>query len=449
MKKDLTIGTPWKQILLFALPIMAGNLLQQLYNTADTMIVGRFDSEQALTAVGACSSLTLLFLTLATGLSVGVGVLIAQYFGAKRYETLRTYASTAIILMVVLGAAISLTAFSSAQFLLESALDTPAEYLSLSVCYLRIYAVGLIFQFGYNVVAAILRAIGDSKATLLFLTISSVINIILDLLFVAGFGMGVAGAAIATVLSQVCSCVAAFAYMHRIHELLRFRVRELHFETSAAADIVRVSTPMALQQIMVSSGFVFLQKLVNFYGGSMMAAYTVSTRVESMVQIPIIGVQSTLSTYAAQNMGAGKPERVSKGLGQSILLCLAMAGMLVAVLFTCTPQIVSAFGIDASSADLCVRELRVVCVGTLLFAIYFPANGVFQGVGEGFFSMFCAVLTLGFRVFFAYTLHETDLFSYTAIWWSQSMALIVTLLVCYTHYFRGSWKKKTLIRQTG
>ena len=215
MTKDLTRGTPWKLILQFALPIMAGNLLQQLYNTADTIIVGNFESQTALEAVGACASLTILFTALAIGFSIGAGVLISQFFGAGRLDELRRYASSAIVLMLLMGLLMSAVGLASAQLLLGSFLGTPASLLALSTLYFRIYAAGLVFQFGYNIVAALLRALGDSKATLYFLLVSSVMNVILDLLFVAGLHMGVAGAAIATVLSQIASCVIGLAYMYR------------------------------------------------------------------------------------------------------------------------------------------------------------------------------------------------------------------------------------------
>ena len=272
MTKDLTRGTPWKLILQFALPIMAGNLLQQLYNTADTIIVGNFNGQQALSAVGACASLTVLFTALAIGFSIGAGVLISQYFGASRERELRQYAATAIVLMLAMGLFMSIIGVVSAKFLLERALGTPEALLPLTLLYFRIYAAGLVFQFGYNIAAALLRALGDSKATLYFLLVSSVLNVVLDLAFVAGLGMGVAGAAIATVLSQIASCVIGFAYMHRKYALLRFSLRELRLDAKTAGRILQVGAPMAIQQSIVSCGFLFLQRLVNLYGESMIAS---------------------------------------------------------------------------------------------------------------------------------------------------------------------------------
>lgn len=210
MTKDMTRGTPWKLIVQFALPIMAGNLLQQLYNTADTIIVGNFNGQQALSAVGSCASLTALFTALAIGFSIGAGVLVSQYFGANRLEELRRYAASSIVLMLLLGLLMSVIGLFSAELLLARFLGTPQDLLPQATLYFTIYAAGLVFQFGYNIAAAILRALGDSKATLYFLLVSSVLNVALDLLFVAAFRMGVSGAAIATVISQIVSCVVGF-----------------------------------------------------------------------------------------------------------------------------------------------------------------------------------------------------------------------------------------------
>ena len=445
MTKDLTRGTPWKLILQFALPIMAGNLLQQLYNTADTIIVGNFNGQQALSAVGACASLTALFTALAIGFSIGAGVLISQYFGASREQELRQYAATAIVLMLAMGLLMSLIGVCSAGFLLARALGTPEALLPLTLLYFRIYAAGLVFQFGYNIAAALLRALGDSKATLYFLLVSSVLNVVLDLVFVAGLGMGVAGAAIATVISQIASCGIGFAYMHRRYALLRFSLRELRMDLKTAGRILQVGAPMAIQQSIVSCGFLFLQRLVNYYGESMIASYTVASRMENILMIPIIGIQNTMATFAGQNMGARRPDRVSKGLGQGVLVSLGMTLILCLAQIAGIPLIIRAFQLDAGAAAICRLHLFSAAVAIPIFAVYFPANGMCQGVGEGFHATFYALLALGLRVVFAYALHKTSLFGYTAIWWSQAMSWTITLVVCYVHFFRGKWKDKSLI----
>ena len=395
--------------------------------------------------MGACASLTVLFTALAIGFSIGAGVLISQYFGASREQELRQYAATAIVLMLAMGLLMSLIGVCSARFLLARALGTPEALLPLTLLYFRIYAAGLVFQFGYNIAAALLRALGDSKATLYFLLVSSVLNVVLDLVFVAGFGMGVAGAAIATVLSQIASCVIGFAYMHRRYALLRFSLRELRMDLKTAGRILQVGAPMAIQQSIVSCGFLFLQRLVNYYGESMIASYTVASRMENILMIPIIGIQNTMATFAGQNMGVQRPDRVSKGLGQGVLVSLGMTLILCLAQIAGIPLIIRAFQLDAGAAGICRPHLFRSAVAIPIFAVYFPANGMCQGVGEGFHATFYALLALGLRVVFAYALHKTSLFGYTAIWWSQAMSWTITLVVCYVHFFRGKWKDKSLI----
>lgn len=445
MTKDMTRGTPWKLIVQFALPIMAGNLLQQLYNTADTIIVGNFNGQQALSAVGACASLTILFTALAIGFSIGAGVIVSQYFGADRLEELRRYAASSIVLMLGMGLLMSAIGLCSAEFLLARFLGTPQTLLPQARLYFTIYAAGLVFQFGYNIAAALLRALGDSKATLYFLLVSSVLNVVLDLLFVAVFRMGVSGAAIATILSQIVSCVVGFWYMHRRYELLRFSARELRLDRTAAGRVLRVGAPMAIQQSIVSCGFLFLQKLVNVFGESMIASYTVASRMENILMIPIIGIQNTMATYAGQNMGARRPERVSRGLGQGVLVSLTMTAALCVCQLFGRELIVGAFKLDEAAAAICRQHLFASAVSMPVFAVYFPANGMFQGVGEGFHATFYALMALGLRVVFAYCLYRTAVFGYTAIWWSQAMAWALTLLTCYAHFFRGKWKQKSLV----
>ena len=395
--------------------------------------------------MGACASLTVLFTALAIGFSIGAGVLISQYFGASREQELRQYAATAIVLMLAMGLLMSLIGVCSARFLLARALGTPEALLPLTLLYFRIYAAGLVFQFGYNIAAALLRALGDSKATLYFLLVSSILNVVLDLAFVAGLGMGVAGAAVATVISQIASCVIGFAYMHRRYELLRFSLRELRMDLKTAGRILQVGAPMAIQQSIVSCGFLFLQRLVNYYGESMIASYTVASRMENILMIPIIGIQNTMATFAGQNMGAQRPDRVSKGLGQGVLVSLGMTAALCLAQIAGIPLIIRAFQLDAGAADICRLHLFSSAVAIPIFAVYFPANGMCQGVGEGFHATFYALLALGLRVVFAYALHKTSLFGYTAIWWSQAMSWTITLVVCYVHFFRGKWKDKSLI----
>lgn len=443
MIKDMTAGPPWKIILAFSLPIMAGNLLQQLYHTADTLIVGNLEGETALSAVGACASLTELFTALAIGFSIGAGVLIAQYCGARREEILRRYASTAILFLAGMGVAVSLFGVAAGEYILKNLLNVPASMQELSVLYFRIYALGLVFQFGYNIFAAILQAVGDSAATLYFLVISSAVNILLDLWFVKLWG--VAGAAAATVISQLCACAAGGIYMGKKYEILRFGLRELRFEREKACDVLRVGMPMALQYTVTYFGILVLQRLVNSYGQAMIASFTVAARLEGWITIPVKGLQSTMTTYAGQNMGAGEKGRLPSGLWQAIGMSLGITMALAAVIYGFMGGIVRGFGIDREAEQICVQHLRVMIPSVLLYAAYFPMNGMFQGVGDGVHASAYALLALFLRILFSYTLSNVGYWGNTAIWWSETYAWIIVITVYYVYYFRGRWKNKALI----
>ena len=446
MTLDLKRGTPWKSALRFALPLLLGNLLQQLYNTADTIIVGNYVSDRALSAVGSCTSLTMLFTALALGFSIGAGVLAAQYFGAQKLGEVRRYAATSIVLFLALGAVMSVLGAVLARPLLAGLLQTPEALLEMAVTYFMIYAAGLIFQFGYNIAAALLRAIGDSKATLYFLLASSLLNVVLDLLLVAVVKLGVAGAAIATVFSQLLSCVLSFWYMHRKYEFLRFSVRQLRFEPALAGRVLAVGAPMAVQQSVVSCGFMFMQRLVNSCGEDMVASFTVGSRIENYLILPTLSFQSTMATYTGQNIGARQPERVSRGLRQVIVLAICITLPLSAVAYFLAPQIIALFAISGQAAAYCAQHLHLAACAVLVFAVYFPCNGLLQGAGEGLYATACAALALGVRVALAYLLIKTALFGVAAIWWSQLLAWVVTLIFCYCHYFRGTWKTRSLVR---
>ncbi len=446
MTLDLTQGTPWKGALRFALPLLLGNLLQQLYNTADTIIVGNYVSDHALSAVGSCTSLTMLFTALALGFSIGAGVLAAQYYGAQKLGEVRRIAATSVVLFLALGAVMSVLGAVLTRPLLAGLLQTPEALLEMAVTYFMIYAAGLIFQFGYNIAAALLRAIGDSKATLYFLLASSLLNVVLDLLLVAVVKMGVAGAAIATVFSQLLSCVLSFWYMHRKYEFLRFSVRQLRFEPALAGRVLAVGAPMAVQQSVVSCGFMFMQRLVNACGEDMVASFTVGSRIENYLILPTLSFQSTMATYTGQNIGAKRPDRVSRGLRQVIGLAICITLPLSAAAYFLAPQIISLFAISGQAAAYCAQHLHLAACAVLVFAVYFPCNGLLQGAGEGLYATACAALALGVRVALAYLLIKTALFGVAAIWWSQLLAWVVTLIFCYCHYFRGTWKTRSLVR---
>lgn len=445
---SLVKGTPWKLILRFAMPVFAGNLLQQLYNTVDTVVVGRYINEGALSAVGTTACLTMFFIALANGFSAGAGVLIAQNYGAGREEAVRKNAATSILLMLAMGAAATLLGIGLCKPVLVHVLAVPAEFLESAVLYFRIYCLGLIFQFGYNIVSAILRAVGDSMATFLFLLIAAVINIVLDIVFIAVLHWGVAGAAIATGIAQACSCAASFAYMWIKYPVFRGSKAQWAFDPHIAWDVLRTGFPIALMQIIVSFGFVFMQRAVNGYGKYMTASFTVEQRIENYLLMPAMAFQIAMVTYCGQNIGAGRMDRVLQGIRQTIVLSELFTVCISLAVYFGTEPIVRLFQISKDAAFYCVPHLKATALMLPLFAGFFPVQGLFQGVGDGFSATLIAMVGLGIRVVSTYTLCYLPLFDYRIIWWSVFFNWVFGFSAAWTHFLRGKWKTKTVIKQS-
>lgn len=440
--KTLTQGTPWKVILSFMFPVFMGLLLQQLYNTADTIIVGNFAGEMPLAAVGACGVLTLVFLALANGFSAGACVLIAQLFGAGNKEEMRRQASSALLLMLGMGAVATVVGIGISRFALKYVLATSDSLLAMADTYFKLYAAGLVFQFGYNIVAAILRGIGDSKATLYFLLVASAINVVLDIVLVYNFQMGVAGAAIATDIAQAASCVAAFVYMMKKYPLFRWKLRELTFEWSLVKKTLKTGFPMALQQLIVSFGFVFIQRAVNSYGEAMTASFTVAQKIETYMTLPANALMTTQSTYTGQNIGAGRLDRVMTGATQTVVVSEIISICILTVAFVFARTIVTAFGLGPEAADYCTSHVRCVALCLIPFASYFPFLGLFQGANDALYSTFVATAALAVRVIATYVLQEIPAISYQMIWWNTLFGWGLGCVITWTHFLRGKWKQK-------
>ena len=315
----------------------------------------------------------------------------------------------------------------------------------MAVEYFQIYSLGLFFQFGYNIVSYVLRSVGDSRATLIFLLISSAVNVVLDLILVPE--MGVAGAAWATDIAQLISCVVAFIYMYRRYPVFRFGLKEWCFDTAYAWRTLRVGAPMAFQQVIVSCGFMLLQRIVNGFD-YLPAAFTVQGRLENYIMVPVIAMQQAEATFAAQNMGAGKVERVTQGLRHGIVLCLCMSAVLSTLAYVFAPDLAVLFGVEhQQSVSYCVEHLRIACFAVLIFDVYFPASGMMQGVGEGLWSMISALIALSVRVGFAYIFSATVL-SYYSIFFAQPVSWVLGGTFCYIGVFFRKWRSKSLIGKT-
>ncbi len=443
----MTQGTPWKHILRFAMPVLAGSLLQQLYSTVDTIVVGNYSGENALSAVGTTGSFTFFFMAAAIGFSAGNGVIVAQHYGAGNEEEVRSNASTGILLLLGMGIVATLIGLAVARPAYVYFVNVPEEILDQTLLYFRIYALGLTFQFGYNIFSSILRAVGDSAATLYFLMIASVSNVVLDLLFVAGFHWGVMGAALATDIAQAGSFAAAYIYMRKKYPVFRFRLEDYRWEPAKAAKTIRVGFPIALQMMIVSFGLTFIQRAVNGFGKVMTASFTVGQRIEMYINLPCNAFQTTMATYTGQNIGAGKIERVKLGFRQALVMSLMMTVVISACLWIFAGDICSIFGLSDQAAQYCEEHLRTVALINIILSMYIPLFGVFQGANHVGIPTIVATGALGIRVLVTYLFRYSPVFGYTIIWWNGLFGFGLGCIISWSYYLSGRWQKNAVFEK--
>lgn len=442
--KSMTEGAPWKHIIKFAMPVLLGLLLQQLYNTVDTIVVGNFTGEDALSAVGTTASFTFMMLAIATGFSAGNGVLVSNYFGAKNEKRVRENAATGILFLIVLGIIIGLLGAFFAKPALKHFIKVPDSFIDLAIDYYVIYSLGLVFQYGYNIFSAILRAVGDSAATLYFLFIASVINIILDVIFVAYFKWGVIGAAVATNISQAISFIAAYIYMRKRYEIFRFSIKDYIWDNKIIKEIIKIGVPISAQLIVVSFGLTLIQRAVNGFGQSMTASFTVGQRVEMYMNLPGNTFQTTLATYTGQNIGAKKYDRVRVGVRQTMIISLIITLIISSLIYFNAESIIKFFGLSNEAASLCLMHLRAIAIINIILMMYFPMFGLFQGANKSFVPMIVVIVALTLRVLSTYIFRYSDFFGKTIIWWNGIFGFVPGFLITWGCYFSGMWRPKDI-----
>ena len=411
MTKDLTVGNPIKAIVIMTLPIMAGNLFQQMYSIVDTIIVGRLLGSGALAAVGSTASLYYLILWFLNGLSNGYSIVVAKDFGAGRVDRLRRDVCMAFELCAAVTIILSVVwlVFLN-RFLIF--MNTPAEILQNSYAYICVIIAGMVITILYNICASILRAMGDSKTPLYFLIISSVLNIFLDIAFIAGFHMGVAGAAIATILSQAVSGVMCFVYMYSKFEIIRFSRSDWKFDPECAKEMLSYGIPSGLNGAATALGILILQFAINCYGTNVIAGYTSAIKVQNFAEIPLFAYCMTMINFEGQNLGAGKPRNMRKGFFQCIGLGLATAAVLGILLFFFGSDFASVFVDDGASAEVinfAGNYLRFAAPFFLPYSILLITRSSLQGMGDKAAPLINGIIeTIARTVFSFYLIHNIN-----------------------------------------
>ena len=441
MEKEYLIREkPLKALLLFAFPMIIGNLFQQFYTMVDSVVVGRFVSENALAAVGASYSLTNVFISIAIGGGVGASVLVSRYFGARDYRRMKTSVSTALISFLVVSLALGGLGLLLGDQIME-VLNTPENIMEDAVTYLNIYFMGLPFLFMYNVLSAMFNALGKSRIPLYLLIFSSVFNVVLDLIMVCSFHMGVAGVAWATLIAQGISAVMAFLIF--IREMRSYQAGEeiRWVDRREFGSMCRIALPSILQQSTVSIGMMLVQSVVNSFGAQMLAGYSAGMRIESICIVPMAAMGNVMSSFTAQNLGAKQQERVVKGyhtaygivFGFGILICLILE-------IFYRPLILMFLGEEGTALALNtgMSYMRFIGFFFSFIGLKMITDGLLRGAGDMKMFTVANLVNLGIRVVVAVTMAPR--FGIAFVWYAVPMGWLANYLISFARYKTGIWK---------
>ena len=451
--KDMTVGSPAKRILEFSIPMLLGNIAQQLYNTADSIIVGKFVGDNALAAVGSASPILNLLLALFVGISTGAGIVVSQSFGARDREGLTKAIGNCIalsflatIVIMIVGPLISMP--------LLTLLGTPESIIDWCADYLNIYFLGIVGFFFYNMLSGVLRGLGDSISALGFLLIAAFLNVILDLLFVQR--MGVAGVALATVISQGISAIFCYMKLASMRDLFDLNLKTMKLNSATALRILRIGVPSGITQaIMATAGMVVLN-LTNAMGETVIACNVIIMRVDGFAMMPNFTFGQAMSVYTGQNVGAGKFDRVTKGVKQGGLIAGAFSTCITVILLFCGKFLFALFTETPELIDLATRMIRIMAVGYICISVTQVLGGVMRGAGDTVSPMWISIIsTIIIRVPLAYFLaHLTRNEEFPhgqpiALFGSLVSSWILGMLISIIVFSIGKWKKKMLESHDG
>lgn len=441
---NMTVGSPAKHILKFALPLLIGNLFQQLYNMVDSVVVGNFVGSDALAAVGTCGSTNFLFFSLSSGLAIGIGVIVSQFYGADDEENVRATIANSFYVLSSAAIAVSMIGFFAAPYIL-TLLRVPDTIIGSSILYMRTTCMGILGIATYNGVAAILRALGDSRTPLYFLILSSLVNVVLDLTFVMYLGWGVFGVALATIIAQYASAIASLAYAYWKVPYFKLTKEELKPHKRIIARSFRLGVPIALQSSMIAVSCMALQSVVNGFGETVMAAYTVSMRIEQLVQQPYSSLSSAVTTFSGQNIGAGDVERVKKGFRQATFMVLIFSLTMIPVMYLGGESLVRLFVKDnEETVRIAFRALRVTSLCYFGLGMIYVPRGLMNGCGDAAFSLINGISEVVCRISFAHILTRIPMIGYWGVWLTTGLTWVMTGIVCLIRYAQGAWKHKAI-----
>lgn len=455
--KDMTVGSVGRNILRFAMPMLVGHMFQQLYTFVDQIIVGRFLGKEALASVGASFPVIFTLIALIIGIATGGTIVISQFFGAKKFDRVKRAIDTIFIVMGIFAVIMTAVGLLFAEQIFRL-INLPEELMPTATTYFSIYVSGLVVFFGYNGVAAILRGLGDSITPLYFLILSTFLNIGLDLLFIVKLHWGIEGAAYATIIAQGTAFMVAVFYLNRTHELIKFNLREFTFDWEIFRQSLRIGLPTGVQHAFVALGMMALMRIVNGFGTNVVAGYTAAGRLDSLAVIPSMVFAQALSTFVGQNMGAGKIDRIRKGLTRTLLMSSAVAIVITTLIIVFKYPLMSLFTHDQAVIGIGGEYLTIVTSFYLLFTWMFTYGGVMRGAGDTLVPMFLTIFSLWIiRIPAAVFLSQESIALFgldikglamgaDGIWWSIPCGWGMGLILSIIYYRTGRWKSKAVVK---
>lgn len=442
----MTKGNPTKLIFYFAMPMLLGNLVQQLYIMIDAVIVGKFVSVNALAAVGSTGAINFFMISLIIGLMSGIAVVVAQYFGFQDYNKLKDVIATASIAVLVAGIVFTILGLLLAKPLLIL-LQTPENIMDDATIFLTTLFIGILPMSLYNGVSAILRALGNSITPLVFLIFSSLMNIVLDFVFVVWMNYGVQGAAWATVLSQVIAAILCLYYAYKHVPYMRIERQRFKIHKPLLKEMIRIGLPSGLQGAFISIGNMAIQSLINGFGATVVAAYTAASRIDSLTYQPGIAFGAASSTFAAQNVGAGRLDRVKKGFWSGIKVVTITSLIITIIVQLFAKQFLLLFvdGKEKEVIEIGMGYLLIVSLFYVVVGILFVVRETLRGTGDALVPLMMGIFELVSRLVIGFALSK--IMGYEGLWWATPVAWVTATALGLWRYKSGAWKRKAVIRK--
>lgn len=430
---DMTYGSPTKHLLLFSLPMLLGNIFQQIYNLADSIIVGRFVGSNAFAAVGATGSITFLFFALCNGIGGGGGIVVSQFYGAHDDKNVKNCIINTGFIMLIVPIFFGALGLLLAPTILKI-LSTPALIMDDAIMYTRFMCVGLLFVSLYNYISSMLRALGDSKTPLYFLIFSTIVNIILDIIFVCIFSLGINGAALATIVSQFISVILCGIYAYKSNPYFKFTKDDFVISYNMQYKIIRLGVPMSIQFGLIAISSMALQRVVNSFGTVVVAAFTATNRIEQLIHQPYGTLSASLSTYSGQNYGAKRNDRVYSGYKAGLIIMLILSGILIISMQLFGRAITSLFVTDEDVIALGALGLKITSLFYITLGMIYVVRGVLTGIGDAFFSLFNGIVEVIGRFTVPVILTSYMGFGEKGIWLSSGVVWVISAITAWIRY---------------